>query len=137
MSDYNTIARRQQAAQLLEAVINEQLSAQLAINRWPVLETNEDTSLDCAFWALWHFEADELQQQSETYYLDVQLELLKQIAQFLKDGSDVPLYITARYADHPSIRFYIQHSPWQSYKVRVSARWNRFLTLWQKVLRKF
>lgn len=123
MNDPNK-ALRVQVAQLLDAVIDEQVSAQVAINRWPVPQTVVDPSLECAFWALWHFEADEAQQQTEVYYLDAQLELLRQMARFLAQGQDLPGYMLASYAGHDPVRFYYKQSPWQDYIKRIQHRWN-------------
>jgi hypothetical protein len=125
---------RQQVAALLDAVADEQVAPQVAINRWPVPQGHQDASLDCAFWALWHFEADEAQQQSELYYMDTQLELLRQMAGFLGQGRDLPPYMLAGYGDHPAVRFYYAHSPWLDYWQRVSERWQRFTILWEQAV---
>lgn len=115
---------RQQVAQLLNDVLDERITAQVAINRWPVPQVVVDPSLECAFWALWHFEADEVQQQTEVYYLDAQLELLRQMAQFLAQGQDLPPYMLATYTGHAPVRFYYPLTPWKGYIKRVQARWN-------------
>lgn len=125
-------ARRHQAAQLLEDVLDERLVPQLAINRWPEPTNIPDESLDCAFKALWHFEADEQQQKSEVYYIDLQLELLRQMAVFLKKGHDLPAYLLSAYGVQP-IKFYYQRTPWKDYCIRVQERWARLVLLWQKV----
>jgi hypothetical protein len=122
---------RHQVAQLLEAVIDEQLSAQVAINRWPVPQTVVDASLECAFWALWHFEADEIQQQTEVYYLDAQLELLRQMAKFLEQGQDLPNYMLASYAGQEPVRFYYKQSPWDDYLKRIQMRWAHIRLFYQ------
>jgi HrpA-like RNA helicase len=126
------LSLRQQVAQLLEDVLMERLSPQVAINRWPVPKTVQDPSLECAFWALWHFEADEVQQQTEMYYMDAQLELLRQMARFLAQDQDLPPYMLASYKNHAPVRFYYPHSPWRDYLQRLHARWNAWRFFWQR-----
>jgi len=84
--------RRAKAAQLLQAVIDETLEPRMAINRWPESHDSQDPSLDCAYLALWHFEADEVQQKTELFYMDAQLELLQQIAHCLTAGQNLPYF---------------------------------------------
>lgn len=106
-------ARRLRAAQLIEAVLDEQVEPRLAINRWPENDDSPDPSLDCAYQALWHFEADEDKQQSELFYMDAQLELLRQIANTLAKGQDLPPHILRMYYQQPPVRFFYNVSPWQ------------------------
>jgi hypothetical protein len=110
--DCGRLARRQRAAQLLEAVIDEQIEPRIAINRWPEPATEPDPSMDCAYQALWHFEADEDKQKSELFYLDAQLELLRQMSLALKQGADVPGHILALYRPRGKVRFFQEKAPW-------------------------
>jgi hypothetical protein len=107
-SQQHSIAqKRHQAAYLLEQVMDDRMEPRLAINRWPVLEAGEeDLSLRIAQQALWHFESDEDRHQTEVFYLDAQLDLLKQIAFFLKQNKELPHYLIERYPLEHRPRFY-------------------------------
>lgn len=132
--DMAQVKRRQQAAQLLEDVLDERLTAQVAINRWPSPEDQKDPSLHCAFLALWHLEADEVQQQTEIYYMDAQLELLRQMSNYLKAGKDLPDYMLANYIKRPWIRFYLDQSLWKDYQLRIQQRWHHLSAIWNRAL---
>jgi len=85
---------RQQAAALLDGVLEDTLTPRQAINRWPAPQ-GVDKSLDVAFLALAHLEADhydddKIQQQLDPYYLDAQLEWLQQLWEWLSKGESVP-----------------------------------------------
>ena|GEM_PF-3092524 len=132
-------AKRQRAAQLIEAVINEEIEPRLAINRWPeALDEPPDPSLECAYQALWHFEADEDKQQSELFYMDAQLELLRQMAVFLKDGKDLPGYMQRMYSPEQKVRFFYRVPPWEEgrrmfaqYRQEIRAAWQAAWTLFK------
>ena len=94
-------------------VIREEMEPRLAINRWPVIgsETDEkDLSVKTAMQALWHFEADEDRHREELFYLDAQLELLKQMSAFLEQDRDFPAYMLTLYPLDHRPEFYRQHS---------------------------
>jgi hypothetical protein len=124
------LARRQKAAQLLEDVLDERMEPRLAINRWPEPGDMPDASLDTAWQALWHFEADEDKQQSELFYLDAQLELLRQIARFLKEGRDLPAYFLQPYPEDHQVRFFYDLPPVQDSLRLLRQVKARFWTLW-------
>ena len=128
------LARRQRAAQLLLAVIDESIEPRLAINRWPEAVDEPDVSLECAYLALWHFEADEEKQKTELFYMDAQLELLRQIAKQLTEGKDLPPYILTLYKRKPHVRFFYSLSPWRDLFRQAQREWGRFLTFWQGVI---
>ena len=110
----NQQSARQQAAHLLEAVLDETVEPRLAINRWPEIQGQPDASLDCAYQILWHFESDEAQQKTEMFYLDTQLELLRQVASALKAGQDLPAHILYAYLKQPPVRFYYPRPFWSA-----------------------
>ncbi|MBK8190766.1 MAG: hypothetical protein IPK79_10000 [Vampirovibrionales bacterium] len=87
---------RRDCAGLLQQAVEESLTARQAINRWPA-PSGADPSLDAAYQALLHFEADEVQQRGEMFYMDAQLALLSQIAAFLADNRDLPPYMLSAY----------------------------------------
>jgi hypothetical protein len=128
-------AQRQQAAQLIEAVLDEALAPRLALNRWPPLPPGEpDPSLLSAYQALWHFEADETQQQSEVFYLDAQLELLKQMAHYLARGADLPAYLQRAYpADHTVVFYRDKRVLPETCRLAVQA-WQRWRQLMHQAL---
>lgn len=125
-------AKRQRAAQLLEAVLDERIEPRIAINRWPENIEQPDPSLNCAYQALWHFEADEEKQQTELFYMDAQLELLRQIANFLKSGQDIPLYIIRMYSPNYQARFYYPRSAWEDSHQLLHRTWHGFIRFWQQ-----
>lgn len=88
---------RAACAALLIQAVEETLSARQAINRWPA-PRGTDPSLDVAYQALLHFEADDDQQQSELFYMDAQLALLSQMAAFLAQNRPLPPYILTAYS---------------------------------------
>jgi hypothetical protein len=106
-------ARRKAAAYLLEHVVTEKMEPRLAINRWPVTETLDDTedlSVTVAMQALWHFEADEDRHKQEIFYLDAQLDLLSQMATLLKQDRDLPPYMLTIYPIDHRPNFYRAHT---------------------------
>lgn len=110
-SRFASLSQRQQAARLLLDVIEERVEARVAINAWPetslVPNSQPDLSLDAAYQALWHFEADEHRHKTELFYLDAQLELLRQMVRFLQEDRDLPLYIQNTYLKTPmTTRFF-------------------------------
>jgi hypothetical protein len=128
--------RRMKAGQLLEAVIDETLEPRMAINRWPESSDFPDASLDCAYLALWHFEADEFQQQTELFYMDAQLELLRQIAEHLKAGRDLPPHILRTYAPAASrVRFFYPRSLWADTQHLLSVFWNQVRAIFEQAFR--
>ena len=111
--------RRQQAARLIQAVLDEEVSAGYALTAWPeggsTAEMAEDTSLQAAYQSLWHFEADEDRQKSELFYMDAQLELLGQMTRHLSRGRDLPPYMLNAYVNTYSCKehratYYHHHS---------------------------
>lgn len=126
-------ARRLRAAQLIEAVLDEQIEPRIAINRWPESDELADPSLDCAYQALWHFEADGDKQQSELFYMDAQLELLRQIATSLAQGQDLPPYILRMYHQQTPVRFFYNVSFWQDSLRFFNRLRGEFSDAWQRV----
>lgn len=132
----NQLARRQRAAQLLQAVINEEIEPRIAINRWPEPQQEQDASLDCAYLALWHFEADEEKQKTELFYMDAQLELLRQMARQLQTGQELPPYILSLYRGKKTVRFFWGQAPWlesryflQKLGAEIASIWGQALAL--------
>jgi hypothetical protein len=129
-------ARRLAAAKLLEMVIREEMQPRLAINRWPIIETAEDEndlSVKIAMQALWHFEADEDRHQIEVFYLDAQLELLRQMANFLKQDRDLPNYMLTMYPLDHRPDFYRAHSLFDK---RIFKNLKSAISPWYQVMRQ-
>lgn len=127
------LAKRQRAAQLIEGILNEQIEPRIAINRWPESTDIPDASLTCAYQAVWHFEADEDKQKSEMFYMDAQLELLRQIASFLRQGKDLPPYIIRMYSPDHQTRFYYDR-PWIEDSILLIRQiWQRFMAFWKQI----
>ncbi len=132
--DNGKLARRQRAAQLLEAVLDERIEPRMAINRWPEALKEPDRSMDCAYQALWHFESDEDKQQGELFYMDAQLELLRQITLYLKDGKDLPPHILKLYWTNEPVRFFYDRSPWVDSFTIARRFWQAVVRIWQQAL---
>lgn len=101
--------RRRQAAELLLAVVGQQLTPRQGLSRWPAMPSHDalpDESLKAAYNALWHVEADEEAQQREMFYLDAQLELLRQMARYLAEGLDLPAFVLQAYRNKPDVVFF-------------------------------
>lgn len=99
--------RRLHAGRLIEGVLNEELSAGYALTRWPMPPKKDgepDLSLQAAYQALWHFEADADRQRSELFYMDAQMELLSQISRYLCHGRPLPAHMLNAYHNSYSCR---------------------------------
>jgi hypothetical protein len=109
---------RQQAAHLLLAVLNDQLTPDVALTNWPRLA---DSSLQVAYQALLHFSVDlEGYHQTEVYYADMQLQWLNQLAQQLGTGQPLPYASRAGYKRQT--RFYWKPSAlWLALQARGMA----------------
>jgi hypothetical protein len=133
--------RRRAAAYLLEQVIADRMEPRLAINRWPPADTAEDAedmSVSVAMQALWYFEADEDRHGQEVFYLDAQLDLLKQMALLLKEDRDLPAYMLGAYSTDHRPSFYYPHklldnrllnTLWFALRNKLRPWW----AAWQKV----
>jgi hypothetical protein len=100
------VQARIKAGQLLDQVLDEVITPRQALNRWPTGIGIEDPSLTSAYQALWHFESDEDQQKTIVYYLDAQIELLKQMSRMLMQGKSLPLYMERPYPRSMRVRYY-------------------------------
>ncbi len=105
-----------QAAELIQAVLEERLSAREALYQWP-RQRAEDASLQAAFQALWYFEADEERHQSEPFYLDIQLSLLNTMAEQLRAGRPLNWHLRKPYQNR--VRWY---QPWWE-RLKATALW--------------
>jgi len=155
-------ARRRQAGDLLNAVFDEALTPRQAINQWPNLpgQPEPDPSMAAAYQALWHFEADETQQQTTVFYLDVQLDVLLSMARMLSQGLALPEALLAHYGQseilpslekqphhapgkNPPIEFGVQpffqwlNTQWQAYTHRLRRRVRQIRHTWQAVWKPF
>jgi hypothetical protein len=88
--------------------------------------------LSCAYQALWHFEADEDKQQTELFYMDAQLELLRQMAGFLKEGQELPLYILRMYSPQQAVRFFYARPWWEESRTVLVRTWHGFIAFWRQ-----
>lgn len=124
MRPERAVAYRKQAAALLEGVVNDQLPARTALNCWPVLG-NEDPSVQCAYTMLWYLEADEDRHFEEPFYADIQLKVLAEAAQLLKQGEPLPAAWLAEYGIRQAPPEYMD-----------SWLWRHPLWWWKKQLRR-
>jgi len=85
---------RQLAGRLIISVLTEQTNVREAIKQFP--ET-ADKSIECAYHALVHFEADEEMRRTDIEYREAQDDYLESIAQTLIQGKDLPKNIIDEY----------------------------------------
>lgn len=131
---------RQEASRLIGQVLDERISPRFALNRWPGdPDAEADASLASAYQALWHFEADEEQQQKELYYLDAQMELLKQMARHLASGNVLPDYLCRSYPKDHTVLYYeekrvLKEAVELTHRVALSL-WSNLAETWQTARR--
>lgn len=85
---------RQFVSRLIISVLTEQVNVREAIKMFP--ETT-DRSIECAYHALVHFEADEEMRRIDIEYREAQDDYLESIAQTLSQGKDLPKNIIDEY----------------------------------------
>ena len=88
------VQNRQFVGRLIISVLTEQLNVREAIKSFP--ETN-DRSIECAYHALVHYEADEDMRRMDIEYREAQDDYLDSIAQTLLQGKDLPKNIIEEY----------------------------------------
>jgi hypothetical protein len=154
--------RRRQAGGLLNAVFDETLTPREAINQWPTLagQPEPDPSIAAAFKSLWHFEADEVQQQTTVFYVDIQLDTLLLMAKLLSQAKALPEELLSHYAQYqtmPSLEKIDPQAPgatspieygvqsfwrwlrrqWQDFKCHCKRRMSQIKQAWMMVWKPF
>ena len=82
---------REDVAQLIRSVLIGKFCVREAINQFP--HNNEDESIQAAYHALVHFEADEDLRRRDALYKEEQDSYLMMIAEILDKGEDLPFNI--------------------------------------------
>jgi hypothetical protein len=121
MHPSRAIAYRIQSGALLAAVASEAIEARIAINTWPSLG-NEDPSVQCAYTILWYFESDEDRHHEESFYCDVQLGVLGEVADLLLKGEVLPDHIMFKYNQQVASVEYDNNWTWRGMLWQVK-RW--------------
>lgn len=88
---------RQKVAELITGVLTQKILVRQALEWFPT--DKSDLSLQCAWHALVHYEADEDLRARDIEYREEQDEFLEFIASLLKDDKDLPRDIIAGYKD--------------------------------------
>ncbi len=88
------VQNRRLVGRLVYAVLTERATAREAILRFP---DSKDKSIECAYHALVHFEADEDLRYKDFEYREEQNDYLEFIAQTLSEGKSLPRNIIADY----------------------------------------
>ena len=83
---------------LLYGVLTDKISVLQALSMYPK-NYGDDKSLDVAFHALVHLEADEDLRKRDPLYLEEQNDYIEMIAQTLKTGDSLPRNIIAEYEE--------------------------------------
>ncbi len=96
MSDL--IQKRQKVAQLIKEVLANKRSVANALIHFP--KDANDKSIDVAFWALSHIEADEDIRKNDELYKEEQDNYIKDIAQKLSNGEALSINIINEYLEY-------------------------------------
>jgi len=91
------IEERKKVAELIRFVLIGKLCVREAINQFP--HSNEDESIQAAYHALIHFEADEDLRRRDALYKEEQDNYLMMIAEILDKGEDLPFNIINSYKE--------------------------------------
>lgn len=91
------IEERKKVAELIRFVLIGKLCVREAINRFP--HDHEDESIQAAYHALIHFEADEDLRRRDALYKEEQDNYLMMIAEILDKGEDLPFNIINSYKE--------------------------------------
>lgn len=98
MNDKETQIARAKVAALIIKILTSTLSVQEALTAFP--KDTDDKSLECAWHAIIHYEADEDMRSKDCEYAIEQDEYLEMIAQILKEGNELPGNIIASYNEY-------------------------------------
>lgn len=93
----NEVNNRKFVGRLVYAVLTERKSVREAICAFP---ESKDKSIQCAYHALVHFEADEDLRYQDFEYREEQNDYLEMIAQTLSSGKPLPQNIIADYEEY-------------------------------------
>lgn len=128
MNPERAVSYRKQASALIEAVIADEISPRAALNTWPLLG-NEDSSVRCAYTMLWFYESDEERHHRELFYSDIQIQALKEVCQYLKQGAPLPNALLQEYQGAMAPPEYHSGWTWRQplWWMRQQIRW--FLVL--------
>ncbi|MCQ2739311.1 MAG: hypothetical protein MJ237_03695 [bacterium] len=85
---------RKFVSRLIMSVLTEQIIVREAIKLFP---QTKDSSIECAYHALVHYDADEDMRKFDIEYRDAQDEYLENIAHTLSDGKVLPKNIIDEY----------------------------------------
>ena len=123
MKPDRAIAYRKQIAALIQAVLDDEISPQTALNCWSPL-ANEDPSIHCAYTMVWYYEADDERHFQEVYYSDLQVQLLQEVCTLLKAGQALPEQMIKQYsaikAPYEYSGSWMWRSPWWRLKQLVN-----------------
>ena len=113
--------QRRIAGDLLDHMLNDNLTPQQVLQRWPVSyhvsDLKRDPSLYAAFQAVWYFEADEDRRYQEMFYGDLQWALLEQMIGYLKKSDPLPQNILSVYTPVEPKFYQAQQLFWQPLRV--------------------
>jgi len=111
------LKNRQKVADIIVSVLTEQFSVREALLKFP--KTSFDRSIECAWHALVHYEADEDLRAKDIDFKEEQDEYLYFLSTLLKDGKDLPANFLKDYKDF--------HGKAPIYEDENSGFWAMFL----------
>jgi len=123
------IGRRKRASELIFAVLTEKINVLSALKKFP--PADGDKSIEAAWHALMHYEADEDIRKKDIDYAQVQDDCLESIAFSLQKGKDLPANIisayTSFYKDTPAMKKHGLFDCWGIFSkyLNVSSKKNK------------
>ncbi|MBY0450748.1 MAG: hypothetical protein K2X01_09015 [Cyanobacteria bacterium] len=113
--------QRRIVGDLLDHMLNDSLTPQQVLQRWPVSyqvsDLERDPSLYAAFQAVWYFEADEDRRFQEMFYADLQWALLEQMIGYFKKSDPLPHNLLSVYSPVEPKFYQAQQLFWQPLRV--------------------
>jgi len=94
------IKNRKFVSELIFQVLTERKTVREALSQYPSFECESDRSLEAAWHAIVHFEADEDIRAKDIEYAEAQNEYLEFIAFTLQKGNELPQNIIDEYRDY-------------------------------------
>ena len=126
------IVCRKQIAAIIQAVLEEEVTSQDALNMWPCY-CNADASVQAAYTMLWYWEADDDRRFQEALYSDVQIKQLDAARQLLSQGLPLPPHLLLGYEQRPAPPDYLGLSSTLRWPL---LRLKRYWQQWQDTIRQ-
>jgi hypothetical protein len=128
---------RRRAGSLISACLDDERLLNFSLSHWPILESGAcESSLNVAYQMLWHFECDvglsaQGPHKTEDFYADLQFEMLKQVADYLSIGENLPEDLLMMYkSKEPAQTF--RPIYYTNDRIFLKKWWKRLLTCYNE-----